>query len=188
MIAYLEGTVLVKTLKEIIIKTSSGVGYKVFPTGSLLSSAILGEETQVFIYTVVREQEISLYGFGSWDERLFFEKITSVSGIGPKIGIQILGQPIDLFQKAIEAADITFISKTPGIGKKMAQKMILELQGKLELLDSDAGRSPKSPAKTDAEEALMALGYDKKIIEEILSQAPENSSTESLVKFFLTHS
>jgi len=185
MISFLEGSVLHLGLKDIIIKTASGVGYSVFPTGSLLAELKVGEEAQIFIYTIVREQEISLYGFASLDERSFFEKLIGVSGIGPKIGIQILSQPIDQFQKAIESADIAFISQTPGIGKKMAQKMILELQGKLELIATET--QSQSPAKKEAEEALGALGYDKSTIQEILKQAPEGSSTEDLVKFFLKH-
>ncbi len=186
MIGFLSGNILKVQEKTILILTSGGVGYEVFPTGNVLALAGVGKPLEIFIHTIVREQEISLYGFSGLEEKALFEKLIGISGVGPKIALQILSQPIDSFQAAVERGDADFIAQTPGIGKKMAQKIIVELQGKLDL--SSSGGNKGNPAQTEAEEALQNLGYDKAHIGLVLKEAPENSSTEDLVKYFLSHS
>jgi len=184
MIGYLQGLVKSVNEKQILVLTSSGVGYSVFPAGGLLAMAKEGQNLECYTHLIVREQELSLYGFSTAEEQTFFEKIITVSGVGPKMGLQILSQPMDQWLGAVESGDIDFITQTPGVGKKMAQKIILELKGKLDL-----SSSPKSlpSAQNEAVEALKGLGYDQGTITAVLEQAPADLSTEDLVKFFLSH-
>lgn len=184
MIGYIEGHILKILPKSVILATSSGVGYEIFPSGALLSQCVIDKSMHCFIYTLVREQEISLYGFGSLDERSFFEKLIGISGIGPKMALKILSQPINDFLAAIGRGDVDFITQTPGVGKKMAQKLILELKGKIDLSEDITSRTS---SYAEAVEALKNLGYDEARIKLTLKEASETLSTEGLIKFFLTH-
>ncbi len=184
MIGYLTGTVKAITEKQILLLTSAGVGYSIFPAGSLLAEAKLGEPLECFTHLIVREQELSLYGFATETEQAFFEKIITVSGVGPKMGLQILSQPLNEWLAAVESGKVDYITRTPGIGKKMAQKIIVELKGKLDL---SAEAKQTTSNQTEAIEALKSLGYDQGTVQAVLAQAPENADTEALVKFFLSH-
>ena len=186
MIGYLTGTVLEILEKTLILQTAGGVGYSVFPAGSLLSKAKKEETLSCYIYTRVAETEISLYGFSTLEEKMVFEKLLGISGVGPKIGLQIISGPVDQFFAAVEAGDDAFIAQTPGIGKKMAQKIIVELQGKLNLKPN--ATLPQNSAIIEAVQALEGLGYDTALIQTTLESAPPNSTAEDLVKYFLTHS
>lgn len=183
MIRLLVGSVLKMNEKSMTLLTSGGVGYEIFPAGSLLSVCKEGDQGEVHIFTIVREQEISLYGFGDEVERELFQKLIGVSGIGPKIALQIVSTPVKLFLDAVAKGDVDFISRTPGLGKKTAQKLIIELKGKLDLKTGDT--SSFSPAVEEALEALQNLGYDHSQVKEILHDAPAEMSAEDLVRFFL---
>ena len=187
MIGFLSGKVLQINEKTVLLLTASGVGYLVFPVGSVLAQTKKWANLEVFTHTIVREQELSLYGFSTQDEVLFFEKLIGISGVGPKIALQILSTPINEFQAAVERGDADFIARTPGIGKKMAQKIIVELQGKLDLSSIDPTKNPQNPAKAEATQALKGLGYDDATIEFTLKDAPKDADTETLVKYFLSH-
>lgn len=184
MIGFIEGVVHDITEKKIILSTSGGVGYEIFCSLNLLGNAKQGSALSAYIHTIVREQEISLYGFSTKDEKYVFEKLIGISGIGPKIGLQIVGGPVDQFFVAVDNGDIDIITQTPGIGKKMAQKIILELKGKLDLSTPSVTSAP--PAKQEAIEALKGLGYDRENIQNILASAPPSADTETLVKYFLS--
>ncbi|NCP67878.1 Holliday junction branch migration protein RuvA [bacterium] len=184
MIGYIQGVVKAVNAKQILVLTSSGVGYSVFPAGSLLAETKLGEKLEFFTHLIVREQELTLYGFATQTEQTFFEKIITVSGVGPKMGLQILSQPLNEWLAAVESGEVDYITRTPGIGKKMAQKIILELKGKLDL---SAGAAIASSSQREAVEALKSLGYDQGTVNAVLAQAPEGADTEALVKFFLSH-
>ena len=182
MIGYLEGRVL-KVLSRSIMLVVGGVGYEVFPSGRLLSRCATGKGITCFIYTLVREQEISLYGFETLEERDFFETLIGISGVGPKLALKILNQPLEHFWAAIDRGDVDFVCQTPGIGKKMAQKLIVELKGKLDFRSKEEA----SPCYLEACEALKSLGYDEASIRSTLKEAPEGLSAEDLIKFFLSH-
>lgn len=184
MIGYLQGIVKALNHKQILILTSAGVGYTVYPAGSLLASAKLGASLEFYTHLIVREQELTLYGFATETEKNFFEKIITVSGVGPKMGLQILSQPLKEWLVAVESGNIEAIIRTPGIGKKMAQKIILELKGKLDLSETAA---LLDASQIEATEALKSLGYDVGTVKGVLAQAPEGADTEMLVKFFLSH-
>lgn len=188
MIGYLSGTVLRANEKEILLETSAGVGYSVFPAGSLLANAKKGQKLSAEIITIVREQEISLYGFGVLDEKKLFEKLISVSGIGPKTALGMVSTPVDQFMNSVEQGDVAFLTKMPGIGKKTAERLIIELRGKIDLSQNAASAQSISASKSEAVAALESLGYDKRSVLEFLTKAPTGLSTEEYVKKFLSAS
>lgn len=183
MIGFLQGYVKHIDGPKIILLTEGGTGYEVQAVGNVLAEAKIGAGLEMFVYTVVREQELSLYGFSDHAEKMFFTKLLGVSGIGPKIALQIVSNPMAEFLSAVERGDDAFIARTPGIGKKMAQKIILHLQGKLDLTPE---AKAVSTAQAEAIEALKNLGYDAATVEVTLKNAPEGADSETLIKFFLT--
>ncbi len=165
--------------------TNSGVGYSVFMAGSLLSQLSKGEACAFPVTTIVKEQEISLYGFGSKDEKTLFEKLITVSGIGPKTAIGMVSLPVSRFLSAVENGDVSFLTRIPGLGKKTAERLIIELRGKIDL-QSPESATPMSHALKEASEALENLGYSPSYIQESLSKADQSSSAEDLVTWFLS--
>lgn len=186
MIGFLSGKVIRVYPKSILILTSGGVGYEVFPVGGLLANCQEGKSLECATYLIVREQEMTLYGFSTKEEKEVFEKLIGVSGIGPKTAKDIVSTPVDQFLKAVEEGDIAFITKMPGIGKKTAERLVIELRGKIDLSQKSQEFSESSAEMTEAIDALVSLGYEKKNIANVLQNAPKALSTESLVKFFLS--
>ena len=185
MIGFLKGQVTHISGKEILILTASGVGYSVFAAGTLLASVKQGTELSAEIFTVVRETEITLYGFGAKDEKILFQKLLSVSGIGPKMAMEMVSVPPQHFLRAVEEGDIAFLTRIPGLGKKKAERLVVELRGKIDLSAVGGESAQVDPAKDEAIGALEGLGYDRATIKEILKKAPEGSGTEELVRYFL---
>lgn len=185
MIGLLQGTVSEMSEKEILLLTSGGVGYRVVPAGSLLARCHKGSQATIEVLTIVRETEISLYGFGDREERKLFEKLIGVSGIGPKTAIGMVSIPTNQFLNACETGDVAFLTRIPGLGKKTAERLIIELRGKLDL-SSHEESLPSSKAFTEASDALENLGYDKHTIRKILKDADPKATAEELVKHFLS--
>jgi holliday junction DNA helicase RuvA len=182
MIAHLRGKLLAKHPNRVVIETA-GVGYEVFisvPTFSELPAS--GSEVAVHIYTHVREDVIALYGFLHLQEKQLFEKLMTVSGIGAKLAITILsGMATDEMVAAIRGNDVARLTRIPGIGKKTAERMVLELRDKL---PSTMGVSaPALPALTATEEdvlsALLNLGYPRLAVEKALTAASQQEGSES---------
>jgi Holliday junction DNA helicase RuvA len=183
MIGYLCGKVLDFSEKKILVLTSGGVGYEVFPAGSLLSLVKKNAEIEFETTTIVRETEISIYGFGDTSEKNLFLKLLSVSGIGPKMALTIVSTPVANFLDAVGNGEIDILTKIPGLGKKTAERLVIELRGKL---DFSAGKNiPQNKSFEEAKDALKNLGYDDGTISEILKSAEKESSAEDLVKYFL---
>jgi Holliday junction DNA helicase RuvA len=179
MIAHLRGKLLTKHPNQLILETA-GVGYEVnisVPTFSELPAC--GSEVALHIHTHVREDVISLYGFFRPAEKQLFEKLMTVSGIGAKLAITILsGMPADEMAAAIRGNDVVRLTRIPGIGKKTAERMVLELRDKLPPV---AGIStPTAPAMSAVEEdvlsALVNLGYQRAIAEKALASAVKNGA------------
>lgn len=187
MIGYLFGIVQEISEKKILVLTSGGVGYEVIPSGSLLAMVKKDCEFSAKIFTIVREQEITLYGFGSDDEKMLFEKLIGVSGIGPKTALGMISVPVDLFMKSVENGDVAFLTKMPGIGKKTAERLIIELRGKINL-QNPAKFSTGNKNFEEAIDALKNLGYDNNTIRDVLKNVPEEAGTEEIIKFFLSSS
>lgn len=144
-----------------IVLKVRGVGYKVFVPPSLPQKLLKQPSVTLFIHTYVRDDTLNLYGFQSLAELQLFELIISISGIGPKIAIALLDQGVDSINSAISKADVDFFTSIPRLGKKNAQKIIIELKPKLtDLQDLDlAGDSPETLETLDA---LISLGFTKK--------------------------
>jgi Holliday junction DNA helicase RuvA len=177
MIAHLRGKLLSKHPNQIVVETS-GVGYEVnisVPTFSELPAN--GSEVALHIHTHVREDLIALYGFLRPAEKQLFEKLMTVSGIGAKLAITILsGMAADEMARAIRGNDVARLTRIPGIGKKTAERMVLELRDKL---PAAAGTSaPSTPAISPTEEdvlsALVNLGYQRAAVEKALASAVKN--------------
>ena len=185
MIAHLRGTLLTKSPNQLIIETA-GVGYEVnisVPTFSGLPS--IGSEVGLHIYTHVREDVIALYGFLHPAEKRLFEKLMTVSGIGAKLAITILsGMPADEMIAAIRGNDLARLTKIPGVGRKTAERMVLELKDKLAPAAAEAiALHSSSPVEEDVLSALVNLGYQRSAAEKTLASLSKKSSEASGASF-----
>ena len=178
MIAHLRGKLLAKHPNQAIVETA-GVGYDVtisVPTFSDLPA--LGSEVALYVHTHVREDALALYGFLKASEKLLFEKLITVSGIGPKLAITILsGMAAEEMVGAIRGNDVAKLTRIPGIGKKTAERMVLELRDKLP--ETTVAAPAAAPAVNAIEEdvlsALLNLGYQRAAAEKALLIAKKNS-------------
>jgi len=173
MIAYLRGKLLFKHPNQAVVEVG-GVGYEVnitVPTFSDLPGP--GAEVSLFIHTHVREDALSLFGFLRAEEKQLFEKLISVSGIGPKLAITILsGLSAPAAVAAIQGNDVAALTRVPGIGKKTAERMVLELRDKLQGLGgAPAMAAAASPMEEDVISALLNLGYNRSMAEKALARA-----------------
>lgn len=186
MIAFLKGTVKKITRKNIILKAGE-VGYLVNIPLPLLETLEEGGIAELFIHTKVKEDDISLFGFETYSELEFFKLLLNVSGIGGKIALDLMSQDLEKVKIAILTGNSEFLSKIPGIGKKTAERIIVELKNKVE---ADTSRSrPLTLGRElneDAVTALMKLGYQKYEIVKILDSLPvEIEKPEEIVSYFL---
>jgi holliday junction DNA helicase RuvA len=185
MIAHLRGKLLARRPNQVIVETM-GVGYDVtisVPTFSELPPA--GGEVALHIHTHVREDQIALYGFQRAEEKHLFEKLISVSGIGPKLAITILsGMPTDEMTAAIRGNDVARLTKIPGIGRKTAERMVLELRDKLPPVRTDQVHvvPSLSAVQEDVLSALVNLGYQRATAEKALSSVEKNGSFDAMFR------
>ncbi len=183
MIRLLQGQIHSKEDRTIILFVN-GVGYHVFVPLSILSNEEI--DIMLFIHTHVREDALTLFGFRTKNELNFFELLLTINGIGPKMAMDIMNQPIDTIRNAIFTGNIPALTKIPGIGKKTAERMILELKSKIEPSDSlDKNFNPSEALTDDVVSALENLGYKRHHIQKVLSEQPSGASTEDLIRIFL---
>ncbi|HEY3373764.1 MAG TPA: Holliday junction branch migration protein RuvA [Candidatus Aquicultor sp.] len=189
MIAFLRGKLEDKNITCVDIDVA-GVGYRVHMSNNALAAMPpRGEPVFVYTYMHVREDSMQLFGFNSVAEREVFEKLISVSGIGPKVALAILSAfEVNALKAAIASEDIALISSVPGIGKKSAQRLVLELKEKLALPDVDfipAALALDASIYEEARSALLNLGYSaaeaKKALENFTPDGSE-LTVETLVK------
>ena len=186
MIAHLRGKLLAKHPNQAIVETN-GVGYDIVitvPTFSDLPG--VGSEVALHIHTHVREDLLALYGFLRLAEKGLFEKLITVSGIGPKLAITILsGMAADEMTGAIRGNDIAKLTRIPGIGKKTAERMVLELRDKLPKTDAGAtAPGATSPIEEDVLSALVNLGYQRAMAEKALAVASKSGAKASFDAIF----
>jgi len=187
MIAHLRGKLLAKHPNQAIVETG-GVGYDVtisVPTFSDLPAA--GAEVALHIHTHVREDAIALYGFLRPSEKLLFEKLITVSGIGPTLAIKILsGMAADEMVGAIRGNDVVRLTRIPGIGRKTAERMVLELRDKLPEVGpaTTPAVSRMSATEEDVLSALVNLGYQRAAAEKALAAATKNGKGGSFDALF----
>lgn len=198
MLAYIKGSLEIKNNDYVVIDVG-GLGYKVNMSKKALENVgNIGDKIKVYTYYRVREDDISIFGFNTNEELRMFELLLSVSGIGAKVALTILSNiEITEFALAVITDDVSKIIKIPGIGKKSAQRIILELKDKLkeqELAEAEGQeqtKTSKQEKNNEAEEeaiaALQILGYSKKEIEKAFEKlANKNVSVEELIKKGLT--
>jgi Holliday junction DNA helicase RuvA len=177
MIAHLRGTLIAKHPNQAVVE-AAGVGYDVaisIPTFSDLPEA--GSQVALQIHTHVREDAIALFGFLRIQEKRLFEKLLAVSGIGPKLAITILsGMPAADMTGAIRGGDVARLTRIPGIGKKTAERMVLELRDKLEDFGAPAPAKAGSAVEEDVLSALVNLGYQRGPAERALATASRNGT------------
>jgi len=177
MIAHLRGRLLSKHPNQAIVE-AGGVGYDVtitIPTFSDLPAS--GSEVALFIHTHVREDALALFGFLRAAEKQLFEKLLQVSGIGPKLAITILsGMPATEMVGSIRSGDVARLTRIPGIGKKTAERMVLELRDKLEAFGEAPAPKLATPVEEDVLSALVNLGYQRAVAERALAAAGNGKS------------
>ncbi|MBB6177396.1 Holliday junction DNA helicase RuvA [Anoxybacillus tengchongensis] len=178
---------------EYIVVENNGIGYQIFTPNPFSFHISKQEQIIVYTYHYVREDVLALYGFHTRQERTLFAKLLQVSGIGPKGALAILaaGQ-LEQLVEAIEAEDDKFLCKFPGVGKKTARQMILDLKGKLQAIVPDAFPNlftepfEAIDSLSEALEALKALGYSDKEIQKVVPiLKQERLSTEGYIKLAL---
>lgn len=189
MIAFLDGTVAGKTLTGAYINVG-GVGFEVGMSQSGLAKLpAAGERATVYTYLQVRDDGMALFGFLSLEEKALFEKLITVSGVGPKVALAALSSySPDQLANLIAAQDVAAVQRIPGIGKKTASRIILELKGSLDqgiggLFAED--EQMVSKAMEGAKEALLSMGFTTAEIELSLKGAPEGASESALLQYAL---
>ena len=173
MVAYLRGRVLTTTAETMIVDVN-GVGYEVYCSGAAFAKAAVGGTAELYTHLQVKEDGITLFGFASPKEKEMFLRLISVPGVGPKLGIAVLSSMSgDDFAAAVATADVNRLSAVKGLGKKTAEKIVLELHGKISAAEvisagggelggyAGGGEDRLSASDEDAVSALMGLGYNR---------------------------
>jgi len=186
MIGRLRGTIVDKGIETVVLDVG-GVGYVIAITPRTLAALPgVGEEAVVHTHLHVREDQLSLYGFESTDDRDLFELLLGVSGVGPKVAMAICATfTFSELRTIVTAGDLGSLTTVPGIGKRSAEKLMVELRPKMEASSEVALAT--SGALSEAREALEGLGYAPEEIRGTLSSLPSDLSVEELVKRSLQH-
>ena len=184
MIGYLTGKIISSKPTKMLLDVN-GVGYLVNISINTFEQVTGKESVSLFIYTSVKEDSISLFGFFLESEKEMFELLITITGIGPKLALSILsGIRVDELKHAIQSADVSRIVAVPGIGRKTAERLVLELKSKVDIIKGEEKEISVS-IKNEAVSALTTLGYNFKLAEktarDILNYEP-NISLEGLIK------
>ena len=193
MIAYIRGTLVEKEPTRAVIE-AGGVGYELLvPLSTYERLPRTGSEAKLLAYHCVREDDEILFGFWAEDEKAMFARLTSVSGVGPKIALASLsGSSIAELAMSIAGGDFKRISAIKGVGKKTAEKICVELKDKVSefALSGRAGADAPTPIAKDAVAALRALGFNEetssKMVADVLAKSPEVESVETIIKLALS--
>ena len=187
MIAFVEGRIAVLGQDSVVVE-AGGVGYRVFCGPATLSGLREGETVRLFTHHLVREDQQALYGFRSTEELGFFEMLTTVTGVGPKVALSILSsRPVTDLQLAILQTDESVLTAVSGVGKKLAARVILELKEKVAAAGAVAGvGGVPASAESEVVAALQALGYtaseSREAARGAVSALPVGASLEERVK------
>ncbi len=187
MIGSLRGKLIEKRPNQLLLEIG-GVGYLVqIPLSTFTSLGPLHADAYLLIHTHVREDSFTLYGFLTAREKHCFELLISASGVGPSLALKILsGMSLDELIPAIRKGDLAQLVRIPGVGRKTAERMVVELRDKLAAVDVPGAGKPatKSQLESDVSSALVNLGYDEKEVESAIakSRRPENAEFESLLR------
>ena len=185
MIGYLSGKIKF-LFDDSCILDVNGVGYKIFVDAQTRQALTVDAAAEFFIHTAVREDAINLFGMANRAAFELFEMLLTVSGVGVKSALAIVSKISAAdFARAVKLQDVKTLTRLPGVGKKSAERILLELKDKVQVQDSAVNVQEISGAQDDAAEALSALGYTSAEISAAFQKAPKNSSTEQLIKFAL---
>lgn len=189
MIAYLKGKVLYIGAETAILEVN-GVGYEVYCSGGAFKKLTQGETADLYTYLQVKEDGVTLFGFANPKEKEIFLKVISVSGVGPKLAISVLtGLSADEFAQAVATADVKRLSAVKGLGKKTAEKIVLELHGKISAAevmtasgDPVSATNAEIPTRLSAQDeealsALMGLGFTRSESTQAIKRAHEQGAT-----------
>ena len=192
MIALVAGTLALKEADRVVVRTAAGVGYECFvPTRLLETLPAAGHPVELHTHQVVREDAHALFAFGSAEERRVFQRLITVSGVGPKLALALLSSlPGERIVRAIREHDLAVLSSVSGVGKKTAERVVLELKDKTDDLRGEAG-APVATSSDAATRALVRLGYSAAEAEDAVRRAlaaPDGRrDTAALVKAALTY-
>lgn len=186
MIGRLHGKLLEKNPPQILIDVS-GVGYEVdVPMSTFCNLPEVGGELTLHTHFVVREDAELLYGFATLAERAVFRALTKISGVGPKIALALLsGITVDQLKDAVDRGETGLLTKVPGIGKKTAERLVLELKGKLAGTGAATAAVPTSGARADVAAALIALGYSEREAAAATKKLPEDCTVNDGLRLAL---
>jgi holliday junction DNA helicase RuvA len=172
MISHLQGIALHKDERSAVLSIH-GVGYKVYATIETLAALEINKEYSLWTHLAVREDALDLYGFFSKDELQFFELLIGISGIGPKTALSILNiASIPTLKKAVLSSDPSYLTKVSGIGKRNAEKIVIELKNKLTATETEETEAWGDHG--DSIDALKALGYSERDAREALTKVPRD--------------
>jgi Holliday junction DNA helicase RuvA len=192
LIAYLEGKLIEKNPTHLILEVN-GVGYSInIPVSTFSNLGETGQMVKVLTCQQVREDELRLYGFSTRPEKDLFELLISVNGVGPKVALGILSCiPVEEFQRSVLQENLDILTTISGVGKKTAQRLIVELKEKLSKVDLGEMKVREeetafAPAQEEAVMALVSLGYTKpdakRVLEKVTTDAGEALPVEELIK------
>lgn len=186
MIGRLHGKLLEKNPPQILIDVS-GVGYEVdVPMSTFCNLPEVGGELTLYTHFVVREDAELLYGFATLAERAVFRALIKISGVGPKIALALLsGITVDQLKDAVDRGETGHLTKVPGIGKKTAERLVLELKGKLAGTGAATAAVPTSGARADVAAALIALGYSEREAAAATKKLPEDCTVNDGLRLAL---
>jgi Holliday junction DNA helicase RuvA len=184
MIGYIEGTVIENSDRGIVVLTKSGIGYLISTNRATYEKAKVDTEIALHVHTVVREDALDLYGFHTAEELRFFKMLTTVSGIGPRSACNILSlADLHTIVHAIQGGDAAYLTKVSGIGKKNAEKIVIELRDKLENFATEKLSSANTSTESEVIDALQALGYDPRSTREVVrALSREQLSTQEIIR------
>lgn len=175
MIAHIKGKILLRGEKYVILETN-GIGYKIFVMPETIKNTEKDKEVSFWTHLHVREDAMEIYGFLEYSEVELFEMLISISGIGPKSALGVLSlAPVDTLKRAISSEDTSYLTKVSGIGRKIAEKIVLELKGKLGGGKIDGITDPALKEEGDVLQALQSLGYSLREAREALKQVPKKT-------------
>ena len=182
MIARLRGK-LWSAGEESLVVDVHGLGYELFCSNSTFDAVVPGDEVDFFVHTHVREDAIQLFGFLSTSERDLFLSLCKVSGIGPRMAMQILsGARAETIAGWIDQGDVKALMQLPKLGKKKAEQLVLSLKGKLVWADSEEAREPKDETQRQLRSALLNLGYEEQRVDKALKEIGRVEDLESGIR------
>lgn len=186
MIGSVRGTVIDRSPTGEVLVEVGGIGYRVLVPAGALALVDIGDPTFLFTHQHVREDAVALYGFPSKDERDTFEVLIAANGVGPKLALAILSvhSPNGL-RRALLDDDLDAFVLVPGVGKRTAQKLLVELKNRLDVPDLDLGAVPgagAASARAEVRDALAGLGYGAEEIRSVVAGLPDDGGVEDLLR------